>query len=192
MQDAVEGVAQAFIAKQQPDPRLAADGKSVFLLQRQWKGYRNNDPGNKHQKYLPLDLISKMDMRTAETQVMIVFHQLSLFGFFFAMRSCANDKVSSDRRTHLIRKRNIAFIKHRKILSQDAPNLDLADTVKTRRAQRLRHPEPQRRPRSMLIVRRLQAMGVNDDAFVYTYESDTRHDKYVDLTGPVALQLLRK
>jgi hypothetical protein len=37
---AVEGVAQAFIAKLRPDPRLDADGKPASLLQRRWKGYR--------------------------------------------------------------------------------------------------------------------------------------------------------
>jgi hypothetical protein len=40
---AVEGVAQAFIAKLRPDPRLDADGKPAFHIQRQWKGYRPYD-----------------------------------------------------------------------------------------------------------------------------------------------------
>jgi hypothetical protein len=52
-----------------------------------------------------------------------MFHQLFLFGFFFAMRSCENYKVSGERRTHSIRKRNIAVIK---LLPHNSPDLELA------------------------------------------------------------------
>jgi hypothetical protein len=146
-----------------------------------------------------------MIKRPADTRGMTAFHQLFLFGFFFAMRSCENFKVYGDRRTHPIRKRNIAFIKNHKILPHDSPDLELADAVTVtfeyqKRDERndsvtqSRNNDPVLCPvrGSAAIVRRLQAMGVDDDAFVFTYESDTRQGKHVDLTGPVALKLLRQ
>jgi len=42
---AVDGVATAFVAADEPDPRLDSDGKTSFLLLRQFKGYKNNNPG---------------------------------------------------------------------------------------------------------------------------------------------------
>ena len=134
-----------------------------------------------------------------------MFHQLFLFGFFFAMRSCENFKVSGERRTHPIRKRNIVFIKNHRILPHESPDLELADAVTVtfeyqKRDERndsvtqSKNDDPVLCPvrSSAAIVRRLQAMGVDDDAFVYTYRSDTRQGKHVDMTGTVALKLLRQ
>jgi hypothetical protein len=124
---------------------------------------------------------------------MIVFHQLFLFRFFFAMRSCENFKVFGERRTHSIRKRNIASIKNHKILPHNSPDLELFDAVTVtfeyqKRDERNDSVTQSRHGDLLLcpvrctaaIVRRLQAMGVNDDAFVYTYEGDIRHNTYVD------------
>ena len=41
---AVDGVATAFIAADEPDPRLDSDGKTLFLLLPQFKGYKKNNP----------------------------------------------------------------------------------------------------------------------------------------------------
>jgi hypothetical protein len=130
---------------------------------------------------------------------MIVFHQLFLFGFFFAIRSCETFKVSGDRRTHPIRKRNIAFINNHKILSHDSPDLELADAVRVSFEYQKRDARNDSVTQSRngdlvicpargtaVIARGLQAMGFNDDASAYTDESDARNDKHVDLTGPVA------
>jgi hypothetical protein len=45
------------------------------------------------------------------------------------MRSCENFKVSGERRTHPIRKRNMVFRKDGRILTHSLPRLHLADTI---------------------------------------------------------------
>jgi len=105
-----EHVATAFIAADKPDPQLDSDGKTSFLLLRQFKGYKKNDPGEQRQQCLPFSLSKKMFERpVAHLAIFTVFHQLMLLGFFFAMRSCENFKVSGERRTNPIRKRNMEF-----------------------------------------------------------------------------------
>jgi hypothetical protein len=127
---AVDGVATAFIAADEPDPRLDSDGKTSFLLLQQFMGYENNNPGKQSQQCLPFSLLKKMLERpVAHLAIFIVFHQLMLLGFFFAMRSCENVKVSSERRTHPIRKRNMVFRKGGQILPHSLPRLHLADTI---------------------------------------------------------------
>jgi len=94
---AVDGVATAFIAADKPDPRLDSDGKTSLLLLRQFKGYKNNNPGKQSQQCLPFSLLKKMLERPiAHLAILIVFHQLMLLGFFFAIRSCENFKVSGE------------------------------------------------------------------------------------------------
>ena len=65
----------------------------------------------------------------AHLAIFIVFHQLMLLGYFFAMRCCENFKVSGKRRTHPIRKRNMVFRKDSRILPHSSPRLHLADTI---------------------------------------------------------------
>jgi hypothetical protein len=97
----VDGVATAFIAADEPDPRLDSDGKTSFLLLQHFKGYKNNDSGKQSQECLSFSLLKKMFERpVAHLAIFIVFHQLMLLGFFFAMRSCENFKVSGERQTH--------------------------------------------------------------------------------------------
>ena len=44
---AMDHVAQTFRANDRPDPRKDPDGKLAHLLQRQLRGYKNADPGEK-------------------------------------------------------------------------------------------------------------------------------------------------
>jgi hypothetical protein len=57
------------------------------------------------------------------------FHELTRLAFFFAMRSCEYLKVTSDRRTHPLRLRNLVFRRCNAIVPHDNPNLHLADTI---------------------------------------------------------------
>jgi len=98
---AVDGVATAFIAADEPDPRLDSDGKTSFLLLRQLKGYKNKDPGKQSQTF---SLLKKMFERlVAHLAIFVVLDQLMLLGFFFAMRNCENFKVSGEQQTRPIR-----------------------------------------------------------------------------------------
>jgi hypothetical protein len=126
---AIGYVCQAFVATGRPNPSLDANGKTSFLLQRQYKGYRNNDPSCKHQKAIPVSLIQQMIQRAVTDPGLIAFHQLTIFAFFFAMRSCEYLKVSGTRRTHPLRLRNLTFRRRHAIVPHDDPNLELADNI---------------------------------------------------------------
>jgi hypothetical protein len=110
---------------------LDEDGKTAFILQRQWKGYRNNDPSTKQQKPIPLALIHKMISRPVRDPGLIAFHQLLILAFFFAMRSCEYLKLppGEERRTKAICLGNLTFRKNHRTLAHDDPNLMFADTV---------------------------------------------------------------
>jgi hypothetical protein len=113
-----------------PTPDSTLTEKLRSFLFRQFKGYKNNDPGEQCQQCLPFSLLKKMLERpVAHLSIFIVFHQLMLLGFFFAIRSCENVKVSGERRTHPIRKRNMVFRKGCRILPHSLPRLHLADTI---------------------------------------------------------------
>ena len=53
-------VAQAFRSNDRPDPRLDIDGKICFMLQEQFRGYRNQDGSRNKQKALPMSVLRKM------------------------------------------------------------------------------------------------------------------------------------
>ena len=53
-------VAQEFMSNNRPDPRLDADGKTCFILQEQFRGYRNQDGTKLKQKALPMTVLRKM------------------------------------------------------------------------------------------------------------------------------------
>jgi hypothetical protein len=57
---AVNGVATAFIAANEPDPQLDSDGNTSFHLLRQFKGYKNNNPGKQSQQCPPFSLLKKI------------------------------------------------------------------------------------------------------------------------------------
>ena len=79
----VSGVATAFIAADEPDPQLDSDVKASFHLLRQFKGYKNNNPGEQSQQCLPFSPLKKMFERpVAHLAIFLVFHQLMLMGFF--------------------------------------------------------------------------------------------------------------
>jgi len=196
-------VAAAFVASDRPDPRKDVDGKTALFLQRLLKGYKNNDPGEKHQKALPLSIIQQMVNRPTSSAILITFHQLFLLGFFYAMRSCENFKTSGERRTEPLRKRNFIFIKNYKILSHDSPHLEEADSLALvfeyqKRDQRDESVTQSKTDDPILcpvrvgaaIIRRLQAMGASDDTFIYTFVRDA-DGKRCELTSKAALDFLR-
>ena len=128
---AVDNVAQTFRANNRPDPRTDDDGKLNFILQHQYKGYKNKDKNIKQQKALPLCVIRKLHTikSTAEN---IAIAQLCTGAIFFAMRSCEYLRTNipeEKRRTNTLRLRNIRFFRKGRELKHSDPNLALADTV---------------------------------------------------------------
>ena len=196
-------MATAFIAADEPDPRLDSDGKTSFLLLRQFKGYKNNDPGEQSQQCLPFSLLKRMFERpVAHLAIFIVFHQLMLLGFFFAMRSCENFKVSGERRTHPIRKRNLVFRKDGRILPHSSPRLHLADTIAITFEYQKRDERNDTVTQwrtgdstycpvvvSSAVVRRLEAMDASESDFIYKFKGDDGRTRDFDST--TALRMLR-
>ena len=59
--------AQEFRSKNSPDPRLDAKGKTCFILQEQFRQYRNQDGTKSNQKALPMMVLRKMlDLAVSE------------------------------------------------------------------------------------------------------------------------------
>ena len=102
-------VAQAFRSSDREDPRLDRDGKTCFLLQEQWRGYKNTDGNTKKQKALPASVLRKMNELSTTPWEVAVTHLLIL-GLFFAMRSCEYLETrypEESRRTRILRIKNI-------------------------------------------------------------------------------------
>ena len=79
-------VAQAFRSNNRKGPRLDNDGKTCFILQEHYRGYSNQDKGNKKQKALPVLVLRKlMDLAMADKENSLSW--LCIRIFFFAMRS---------------------------------------------------------------------------------------------------------
>jgi hypothetical protein len=124
-------VAQTFRANNRADPRLDHDGKSCFLLNEQWRAYKNMDSSRKKQKALPMMVLRKMyELATSKWQQASAW--LLIGAIFFAMRSCEYLETNASemsRRTKILRLKNVVFRKNGKHLHHDDPLLHKADLV---------------------------------------------------------------
>jgi hypothetical protein len=95
------------------------------------RAYRNQDGKKRKQKALPMMVLRKMS-ELALTEWQEAVSWLLIGAIFFAMRSCEylNTNISEvDRRTRILRMRNITFKKDGKQLQHDDAKLDQADIV---------------------------------------------------------------
>jgi len=126
---AMDHVAQTFRANDRPDPRKDPDGKLAHLLQRQLRGYKNADPGEK-QQYAITTSVLLMVLKCSITHVDHAMADLLCAAFFFACRSCEYSKVNGERRTDIITVGNVRFfLKNKEIKHSDTKRLPLADCV---------------------------------------------------------------
>ena len=200
---ALDDISKAFVATGRPNPQFDGDGKRAFLLQRQLRGYKNLDPGEKHQKAIPLAVLEAMCKRVTNVHALRVFHELTMLAFFFAMRSCEYLHVTGKkRRTLPLRKRNIIFIKDHRILPHDSPLLEEADSITIF----FEYQKNNERNESVTqgatgdafscpvkagaaIIRRLQREGASDIDYIFCYK-DEKNQRCV-LTSKLALAFLR-
>jgi hypothetical protein len=70
-----------------------------------------------------------MITRQCDEPGLIVFHELTILAYFFAMRSCEYLLTTGERRTQPFWRRNFAFRRANKIVLHDSPDLNLADSV---------------------------------------------------------------
>ena len=121
-------VAQAFRASDRPDPRLDLDGKTCFLLQEQWRGYKNTDKNRKKQKALPASVLRKM-YEFSSTDWEFALTHLFVLALFFAMRSCEYMETrypEESKRTKILRCKNFTFKKDGCRLNHSLPFETLA------------------------------------------------------------------
>jgi hypothetical protein len=182
---AVAGVASAFRSQGKPDPTLDEQGKASILLQHQLRGYKNADPGTKHQQTLPLDVLDKLTSLESPHPLIVATQQLILQSFFFAMRSCEGFKVprSEERRTLPLRRKDFKFLRNNKIVPHTSPFLHLADSVsvtfpyqkkdvKDDVVSQMNNRHPRLNPVVIAagIVRRILAFSDNEETPIYKYQ----------------------
>ena len=80
-------VTQTFRANNRNDPRLDSDGKTCFILQEQYRGYKNQNGPKRKQKALPMIAVRKVK-EIANSHKDHVVECLIIGAIFFAMRSC--------------------------------------------------------------------------------------------------------
>jgi integrase len=201
-------VAKVFTSNGRKDPRYDLDGHIAFILQRQCRGYQNTDPGVRHEKPLPVELLQRMVQRPdGGVAVLRHFHRLTIFAFFFAMRSCEYLLVTSDesqRRTRPLRLRNFLFLRGHRRLDHSSDDLVSADSITItfewqKRDDRDDQVTQSRTPHRLLcpvktaaaIVKYIRSIGGTDDTPIYTYRHHT-YGNLCHLTGSQARDMLRK
>jgi hypothetical protein len=96
----------------------------------QFRAFRNDDPKEEQQKALPFSVLGKFAKRqVTETDKGIT--QLTIGAAFFACRLCKFSKVPrrEEKRTKLLRLRNIRFFKNGCQLPSQSNDLESADSV---------------------------------------------------------------
>ena len=130
---ALSYVAQAFRSNNRPDPRLDVDNKICFILQEQFRAYRNEDGSRRKQKALPMMVLRKMtDLSSSKLEIATSW--LLIGAIFFAMQSCEylRTALEETKRTKIVRLKNITFKKDNKILKHNSTLLEKVDLVRIR------------------------------------------------------------
>jgi hypothetical protein len=108
-----------------------ADGGWHPSLARQIKGMKNNDPGQKQQKALPVCIYREIYKRAASSgePEEITMAWLQVLAFFFCMRSCEYSNVSGKQKTKVVCFQNIRFFQKNRLLKHNSPRIHLATLV---------------------------------------------------------------
>ena len=113
---------------QRRDPGKDDIGQPSFLLQRQFRGHSQSDPAERPEKAITCRLLREI-ASVRETEEDRAVGQLAVGAFFFAMRSCECSRVSGERRTKLLRLRNVQFYRGRRRMCHNDRSLLSADSV---------------------------------------------------------------
>jgi hypothetical protein len=113
-----------------PNPSLDDDARTGFLLQRLYRGFKNADPAEKHQKTIPMSVIAEIGRKTI-SELSIAVSQLTSLAIFFACRSCEYLKVpAADQcQTTILRLHNIRFFRNGELINHDDDELEFSDCV---------------------------------------------------------------
>ncbi len=127
---AISHVVQAFRDSGGQNPTKDADNELSVLLSRQFRAYRNDDPKEVQQKFLPFIVLKELAKRQV-SELDRAVSQLTICAGFFACCSCEYLKVPRRdmKRTKLLCLRNIRFFKDGRLLSTPSANLEFTDSV---------------------------------------------------------------
>ena len=92
-----------------------------LLLEQNFKGYANEDPGVKQQKELPIIIILEV-LYLSHIELATAMAKLVCTAFFFAMQNCEYTKrltTAEIKRTNIITLGNICFYRNNRILRHD-------------------------------------------------------------------------
>ena len=127
---AISHVCQTFREHGRPNPSLDDDGKTGFLLQQKLRAFKKADPAEKHQKAIPMLVISALAKQQLSKLDQAII-QLTGLGMFFAFRSCEYLKILQGEQHQMeqLCMRNICFFKDGDIVPHTHPDLKFADCV---------------------------------------------------------------
>jgi len=108
-------VCATFRSNLRDDLTVDASGTRVLVIHRQLRGYNKADGAVAHQKCLPL-LIFKKIWQNSMTPKEMALGELIVDALFFGMRSCEYSIVKGERKTKLLRLRNLKFLQRNKSL----------------------------------------------------------------------------
>jgi hypothetical protein len=130
VRDSIQYVCATFRENGHPNPTFDEDDKLAFILKQEFRSFKNSDPKEKHQKAIPLSVISEVNKRNS-SELKRATGQLATLAIFFAMRSCKWLKVqqAKQQRTKITRQRNIRFFKGKEQLEHDHPDLEFANCI---------------------------------------------------------------
>ena len=128
VRDTVSYVCTTFRHNQRRDPGKDDIGQPSLLLRRQFRGYGQSDPAERPEKAITCRLLREI-ASVGETEEDRAVGQLTVGAFFFAMRSCEYSGVNGERRTKLLRIRNIQFYRGRRRMHHNDRSLLSADSV---------------------------------------------------------------
>jgi hypothetical protein len=127
---AISHVCQTFCEHGRPNPSLDDNGKTGFLLQLELRAFKKEDPDEKHQKAIPMSVISALaKQQISKLDQAIV--QFTGLGMFFTFQSCEYLKASQAKQCQMVQlcMWNIRFFKDGEIIQHTHPNLEFADCV---------------------------------------------------------------
>ena len=103
---------------------------SSRILQKQFQGYKNEDPPEKQQRAVPLSVIRRLN-DVAKTELEKAIAILDAGAIYFAMRSCEYLSVpdAKNKRTKLLCIRNFRFFKNNREINIKSKNIANADCV---------------------------------------------------------------
>jgi hypothetical protein len=130
VEDTMQYVCATFGENGYPNPSTDIDGQLAFILQQEFRLFKNTDPEEKHQKSIPISVISEL-IHWDSTNLEQATGKLATLGIFFAMRSCEYLKVAKpeQQRTKILRLRNVKFIREVEQLGHNQRELEFADCI---------------------------------------------------------------